>query len=742
VFLNTNGYPIAQTGPGSLGNETSTFGGRTYQALLKFQSAHNLPTTGFFGPLTRASINSVVSSSGNAFGSSIPTATTQAAASSTATSTTTPVVTTSSTTNTPCIPGWCTLPGYAPGQIVGGGGAQRDTTPPVITLNGANPMTVAQNGTFTDPGTTATDNVDGTDSVTTSGSVNTATLGTYTLTYTSTDKAGNTASVTRTVYVTDQTPPVISAISSGIPASSTTTITWTTNEPATSIVNYGTTVSYVSASSSATLTTNHSITLTGLIASTAYNFQIQSADASGNVATSSNQTFTTGIYNINPGISVTSLGTANSVSTTVPVSLTLTNNVPAGSLIVVAVDEYGNGMTIGGSVTDSNNATYTALSGKYDWNNATYGFSNIFYKYNSSPLSAGSTITFNIVAPSSGSAMVSMSAFYATGIQTSSDPLDSGVTATATGISSANPLVTLASGAPSVKGELFVSMTGSSPVSSGAASLWYGQDTTDGWQSPLASVADNGAGTSFSEIDGGTQVNAGTSAINFKPGNPNAETNITYSAWVIAFKPATQPTFYDAFAQKPNGAPGTALTGQTWAEVPTDDQGNPNVVQAAVANGFLAATDSGQAGTAAYTGVQLPNNASSMFGTIKFSAGTDYGGATLLANQTGLSHASQIGNGAIHVTFTNKQTGVSYFNNQTITVVASYGYSAIPTGALVNIGWWIDGSTFYTLTPDGVVHSLQSPALLAEDGPYVEFENDWATGQTQGSFAVTAANSQ
>jgi peptidoglycan hydrolase-like protein with peptidoglycan-binding domain len=52
-FFNTHGFIIATTGPGSPGNETSTFGLLTYAALIKFQSANNLPATGFFGPLTR-----------------------------------------------------------------------------------------------------------------------------------------------------------------------------------------------------------------------------------------------------------------------------------------------------------------------------------------------------------------------------------------------------------------------------------------------------------------------------------------------------------------------------------------------------------------------------------------------------------------------------------------------------------------------------------------------------------------
>lgn len=84
-----------------------------------------------------------------------------------------------------------------------------DLTPPVITLSGSDPMTVAQGSTFTDPGATATDNVDGSVPVTVSGSVNTASVGSYVLTYTASDSFGNTARKTRTVRVVDTTAPVI-----------------------------------------------------------------------------------------------------------------------------------------------------------------------------------------------------------------------------------------------------------------------------------------------------------------------------------------------------------------------------------------------------------------------------------------------------------------------------------------------------------------------------------------------------
>jgi hypothetical protein len=51
-YLNTRGSPIAATGAGSPGHETTLFGLRTYRALVKLQAAHGLPATGFFGPLT------------------------------------------------------------------------------------------------------------------------------------------------------------------------------------------------------------------------------------------------------------------------------------------------------------------------------------------------------------------------------------------------------------------------------------------------------------------------------------------------------------------------------------------------------------------------------------------------------------------------------------------------------------------------------------------------------------------
>lgn len=92
--------------------------------------------------------------------------------------------------------------------------------------------------------------------------------------------------------VADTAAPVISSIATST-TGTTATITWTTDENASSTVLYGLTSSYGNASTSAALVTSHSLTITGLTGSTVYHFQIGSADSSGNVATSTDQTFTT-----------------------------------------------------------------------------------------------------------------------------------------------------------------------------------------------------------------------------------------------------------------------------------------------------------------------------------------------------------------------------------------------------------------------------------------------------------------
>ena len=80
-----------------------------------------------------------------------------------------------------------------------------DAVPPVLSLNGAASVDVPAGSNYVDAGATAEDNIDGdiSSAIVVSAAVNTALVGSYTVTYNVTDFAGNSASpITRTVNVT------------------------------------------------------------------------------------------------------------------------------------------------------------------------------------------------------------------------------------------------------------------------------------------------------------------------------------------------------------------------------------------------------------------------------------------------------------------------------------------------------------------------------------------------------------
>ena len=79
----------------------------------------------------------------------------------------------------------------------------KDTTAPVVTLNGDSKIYIALNSNFTDPGAKAVDNLDGELPVEKIGRVDNKKSGTYILKYRATDRAGNSAFVSRIVYVKD-----------------------------------------------------------------------------------------------------------------------------------------------------------------------------------------------------------------------------------------------------------------------------------------------------------------------------------------------------------------------------------------------------------------------------------------------------------------------------------------------------------------------------------------------------------
>ena len=176
-----------------------------------------------------------------------------------------------------------------------------------------------------------------------------------------------TSSVSVTV---DNTPPVISSISSGTPGQSTATVTWSTNEPAMSEVVYGSTSSYGSATSTSGLASFHSIHFTNLTAATTYHYAVVSADAQGNTSTSSDQTFTTAHPpdTTPPAVSLTVPSSGASVSgSSVTLTATASDNVGVAN-VQFEVD----GININSAITASPYTTMWNSTGVSDGSHTLY----------------------------------------------------------------------------------------------------------------------------------------------------------------------------------------------------------------------------------------------------------------------------------------------------------------------------------------------------------------------------------
>ncbi len=97
----------------------------------------------------------------------------------------------------------------------------------------------------------------------------------------------------------DEAAPVISSVQAAVGNDGTATITWSTNEPADSRVEYGTDPEALTSSKSdSAFVTSHSVQLTELEPDMTYNFRVSSADAESNSTTEPNplltpQTFAT-----------------------------------------------------------------------------------------------------------------------------------------------------------------------------------------------------------------------------------------------------------------------------------------------------------------------------------------------------------------------------------------------------------------------------------------------------------------
>src|SRR3989344_1475867 len=131
------------------------------------------------------------------------------------------------------------------------------------------------------------------------------------------------------IPVPDTTPPTISSVSASSITQNSATITWTTNENADTQVEYGLTTAYGSQTTlDLSLVTSQSVSLSGLLASTLYHYRVKSKDASNNLATSVDFTFTTTVIDTTPPSIPTNLSASAISSSQINLSWTAsTDNV-------------------------------------------------------------------------------------------------------------------------------------------------------------------------------------------------------------------------------------------------------------------------------------------------------------------------------------------------------------------------------------------------------------------------------
>jgi len=165
------------------------------------------------------------------------------------------------------------------------------------------------------------------------------------------DAAGNWSGSVSDWITLDTKPPTFSGLSASSITTSGATLKWTTNEPATSQVEYGPTTSYGQSSPlDTTLVTNHTVSLTGLAAGTLYHYRTHSKDAAGNEGIGTDATFTTtgSSDTTPPTVTLTSPANGATVKSTIMVSTNASDNVG-----VVGVQFKLDGVNLGTEDTTS-----------------------------------------------------------------------------------------------------------------------------------------------------------------------------------------------------------------------------------------------------------------------------------------------------------------------------------------------------------------------------------------------------
>jgi hypothetical protein len=220
---------------------------------------------------------------------------------------------------------------------------------------------------------------------------------TYNYAVSSATPAGSSAVSTNFVFSTSSsagsTVPVISAVSVTGVTSNSATVTWTTSQPSTTQVNYGPTVPYASQTPLASaLVTSHTVTLTGLIAGTTYNYAVISTNGAGIAFSSANPSFTTASA-LPPSISSV---TVTGITATSAVITWVTDQNSSTRVAYGTTAAYGSQSALDSTMVTVHSAALTGLTPGTSYNFAALSVNG------SGGSASSANLTFITTAPATG----------------------------------------------------------------------------------------------------------------------------------------------------------------------------------------------------------------------------------------------------------------------------------------------------------------------------------------------------
>ena len=252
--------------------------------------------------------------------------------------------------------------------------ATQDTVPPVVTLNGDNPMYLFEGTPFTDPGATATDDVDGSVNVTVSGTVDANKAGTYTLTYSATDAAGNVGRASRTVNVVacQNYNPMTGACEDELPGEDTVAPVITLNGENPMYLFEGTLFTDPGATATDDVDGSVNVTVSGTVDANkagTYTLTYSATDAAGNVGRASRTVNVVACQNYNPmtGACEDELPGEDTVAPVVTLNGDATVNIDGNTTYedagATAIDDVDDGLTptMSGNVDTAVADTYSIV---------------------------------------------------------------------------------------------------------------------------------------------------------------------------------------------------------------------------------------------------------------------------------------------------------------------------------------------------------------------------------------------